>query len=371
MALAGGPDAAHDLVVAVGDADADGTGDLVARQKGTNRLVAFAGDGAGGVVREVVGRGWARYARLLAAGDLTGDGDPDLLAQKADGTLFLRPGAAGQRYAAPRLVPGTWSTDDVIVPAGDLTRDGRADLLLRRAADGATVVLPGLGDGTLGEGLGRLSGIRSGAGLTGGLQVGGSARPDVVVRRGDRLLWLADQGTTETLPVVETGLDLSGAALVLNAGDWDGDGDGDLMTRTAGVLSLHRGDGSGSFAAPLALGGGFGKVRGLQAVGDLTGDGRADLVGRRAGTLTLYPGTGAGGLGAGRVAAGLRDPRDDVEPGTYASLTSVSDLRGRGPADLVGTDTDGRLWLLPVGRRGVVGDAVLLTGPTGTADRLG
>ena len=61
------------------------------------------------------------------------------------------------------------------------------------------------------------------------------------------------------------------------------------------------------------------------------------------------------GLGAGRVTTGLSDPRDDVEPGTYASLTGVSDLRGRGPADLVGTDADGRLWLLPVGRRGVVG----------------
>ncbi|VXB11190.1 FG-GAP-like repeat-containing protein [Nocardioides sp. AX2bis] len=360
----GGPDASHELVVAVGDADADGSADLVGRRTGTSRLVAFVGDGAGGFTQERLGLGWARFERLLPAGDLTGDGDPDLLAQQGDGSLWLRAGADGQGYDAPVPVPGTWSLDDAVAPAGDLTRDGLADLVVRRAVDGTTVVVPGLGDGTLGEGLGRLARVRSGEGLTGGVQVGGSARPDLVVRRGDRLVWLADRGTTETLPVVETGLDLTSSAVVLNAGDWDGDGAGDLVTRSKGVLSLHAGDGTASFADPVALGRGFAKVRSLQAVGDVTGDGRADLTGRRDGVLQVYPGDGAAGIGTGVEPTGVRDPREDVDPGTYSSLVGVSDLRGKGPADLVGTDPDGRLWLLPVTRKGV-GEAWLLAGPPG------
>ena len=371
-AATGAPGRRYDLVVAPGDVDGDGRADLLARRSGTNRLHAFPGTGAGSFRSPVrSGRGWSRYDEVLAVGDLTGDGDPDLLARGRDGTVWLRAGTRGPRFAAPVAATGPWSAADDLSAIGDFTGDGRPDLAWRRASDERAFVVPGRGDGVFGRGLGPIPRLAVGDDLTGGIQVGGSPAVDVLARRGGDLVWAPNVGTTETLPPIETGLDLSADGVLVNAGDWDGDGHGDLVTRRRGTLFLHRGDGEGHFAARQALATGFLRVGGIEAAGDVTGDGRPDLLGTpRGGRRTVYPGAGLDGLGTSFPAGSLKDPRDGVDLSAYRWVVTVEDLLGKGPADLLARDSQGLLWRLAVSRKGV-GEPRLLTEDLGAYGKAG
>ncbi len=370
---AGAPTQRYDLVVAAGDVDGDDRADLLARRSGTTRLHVFSGTGRGSFATPVLaGRGWSRYEEVLALGDVTGDGDPDLLARGRDGTASLRAGTRGSGFAAPAEATGPWSPEDDLSAIGDFTGDGRPDLAWRPADTGSAYVVPGRGAGVFGRGLGPVARLAVGDDLTGGIQVGGGPAPDVLARRGGDLVWAANPGTTETLAPIETGLDLSSVGVLVNVGDWDVDGDGDLVTRSRGTLYLHRGDGTGHFAARRALATGFLRVRGIEAAGDVTGDGRPDLVGTpKGGRRTVYPGQGLDGLGTAFAAGSLADPRDGVDLTAYRWVVTVEDLVGQGPADLLARDDQGLLWRLAVGRKGVVGDPRLLTEDAGPYGRAG
>ncbi len=111
---------------------------------------------------------------------------------------------------------------------------------------------------------------------------------------------------------------------------------------------------SGSFAAPRTIGTGFLKVADLAPVGDVTDDGRPDLVGRPAtGGLQVYPGRGRDGLGAPVPINGVLDGRRSADLSDYTWVTRMADARGRGRPDLVASDAEGLLWLLPVTKDGV------------------
>jgi hypothetical protein len=134
----------------------------------------------------------------------------------------------------------------------------------------------------------------------------GNAAPDLVGLRGGRLVVVRNSGGTETRTPVRSNVSLAGTTAVLNVGDWDRDGNGDVVLRTsAGGLQLRRGDGRGGFAAPVAIGSGFARVRLLAAVGDVTGDGWPDLMGQPAGIeMRIYPGRGTAALARGYRAYG-------------------------------------------------------------------
>jgi hypothetical protein len=325
--------AGHDLVTAVGDLNGDGDNDLVARDTATGGLDAFLGGGAGGFSRKRLGGDWSGYDRLVGAGDLTGDGEVDLLARDPDGHLWLRPGSAGTSFGDPVQVAGAWKRYDTITGYGDYNRDGRKDLFVRRSDTHLGFVLPGRGDGTFGHPLGPVSQVGAVGAITGGGQIAGNAAPDLIARDGDRLVLLRNSGTFDLGEPIDTGVDLSNADVLLNAGDWDRDGQGDIISRNKsdGKLYLRRGDGEGHFGRPISIGSGFASVGLLAAVGDMTGDGWPDLMGQpRGGAIRIYPGKGVDGLRPSYVAHAAIDAGRQIAVGRWTGDGAPDSLFRRG-----------------------------------------
>ncbi|RHW28702.1 hypothetical protein D0Z08_02290 [Nocardioides immobilis] len=245
----------------------------------------------------------------------------------------------------------------------------------------------------------------------------GSDRPDLVLRRAtDGMVFVRPIVPTDTGyklgAKVSTGLVLPAADRILKAGDWDLDGRGDLIVKQDGVLSLYRGLGSGTFAAPTQLATGFRRVTKLAAVGDFTGDGKPDLMGQPAGgSMQIYPGNGARGLrkpfaayspirgrkqipigrwnGDGapdsliRTRTGLvlyygngpggftRHKSLSLPIGGYDWLVGVDDVELTGHSDLIArTASSGQLWVIP-GSVGGFRTPVAIAGDTGEYDMVG
>ncbi|MEP7088630.1 MAG: FG-GAP-like repeat-containing protein [Nocardioidaceae bacterium] len=243
---------------------------------------------------------------------------------------------------------------------------------------------------------------RSWAGRDRQTNLAGTRRPDLVVRDKvtRRAYLIRSDGSGRAARVTRTGTSFRYANQVLNVGDWNGDGHGDVVTRSGqtGLVYLYRGNGAGSFAAPVRMSRtSFARIRLLAAVGDTTGDGHPDLMGqpsggglmriypgngrtgfrhnyvahasipasaqlgvglwntdgapdsvlrRSSGTLVLYAGNGPGGLTGGSVLGTVGR--------TYDWLLAVGDVSGDGRPDLIGRSrATGRLWLLPGTRTGL------------------
>ncbi|MGV3561859.1 MAG: FG-GAP-like repeat-containing protein [Nocardioides sp.] len=328
----------HDLLAAPGDLTGDGLGDLVGRDAATGRPTLFTSRGTGGFAAQPLATdaSWSGYDLLSGVGDLDADGTPDLVARDAAGTLWLLP--AGGTGAPAVLVQGA-PRYDVVTGAADWNADGLVDLLVRREG-GHAFVLPGRGDGTVGAARGPVKRLKGRADLSGAGDLTGSTAPDLVVRRGDDLLVLAGSGTWETGAVVETNVGAKGADLVLNAGDWDGDGLGDLLVRqrTTGAVKVRPGDGQGTFAKAVRIGGGMGDVRLLEVVGDMTGDGWPDLMGQPAGgPMRIYPGRGTAPLGPSYVAHSALDATQQLGVGRWDGDGAPDVLVRRGSSLLLYT----------------------------------
>ncbi|EYT81671.1 hypothetical protein CF54_18095 [Streptomyces sp. Tu 6176] len=141
----------YDLVTPLTALRADGTGDMVARDKsgvlwyykGTGKPSApFAG-------RTKVGSGWNTYNALTGARDVTGDGVPDLIGRDGSGVLWLYRGTgdATAPFAARTRVGPSWNTYDNLTSTGDVTGDGKADLIARDTS-GVLWLYQGTGDAT-------------------------------------------------------------------------------------------------------------------------------------------------------------------------------------------------------------------------------
>lgn len=339
----------RDLFTAVGDLDGDGYHDVVARDPADGQLHAYLGDGSGGFTRERVAGVWGSYTSLAATGDLNRDGYADLLARDAAGVLWALPGGKTGFGAAVR-VPGSWKEWGTVTGLGDFTRDGLPDLVVRAEPGAPGWILPSRGDLTFGEPLGPIGRLKQSGTVTGAAQYAGGGLPDVVSRRGSDVLTYPSLGTVDLLPPIRTGVDLSRADAVFNAGDWDRDGHGDMIYRTRkGALVLRPGDGTGAFGDRVRLAGGFGEVRLLAAVGDMTGDGLPDLMGQPAGSsMRIYPGNGLEGLQEGYVAHSAIDAARQVPVGRwdtdgapdslFRTGSTLSLYPGNGPGGLTGSE---------------------------------
>ncbi|MEV6550936.1 VCBS repeat-containing protein [Streptomyces sp. NPDC051597] len=131
----GGGWQAYDLLTKVSTFGVQGNGDLVARDR-SGVLWYYGGSGdssAPFLSRSRVGGGWQIYDTLLGAGDVTGDGRPDLLARDRAGTLWLYKGTGNPSapFATRTRVGGGWNTYTMITGGSDLTGDGRPDLVAR------------------------------------------------------------------------------------------------------------------------------------------------------------------------------------------------------------------------------------------------
>ncbi|WP_395693800.1 FG-GAP-like repeat-containing protein [Nocardioides sp.] len=406
--------AGHDLLTAVGDVDGDGRNDLVARSTATGRLDLYLGRSRERFALQRLGTGWSTYTSLIGAGDLDGDGRADLLARASDGTMWRFTSTGKGGFGGKTRVAGSWSAYSNVVGIGDFDKDGDPDLFARSKSTKQGYVLPSRGDGTYGHPFGPIPRIAGVGSLLGAAQLTGDATPDVVGRTGRTLVVYPNNGTVETGAPIPTGMNLSNANLVLNAGDWDRDGFGDVIIRSkaSGALYLRRGDGTGHFATGVRIGTGFAGVGLLAAVGDMTGDGWPDLMGEpRGGDMRIYPGAGLRGLRpsyeahsrivAGRQVAvgrwdgdgapdsllrsgnrltlypgngpgGLTSPRSmsvDVSP--YDWVIGVSDVQLRGHADVIVRDrASGSLWVLP-GTTSGFGTRRFLAGGMGGYDLAG
>ncbi|MDX2291540.1 MULTISPECIES: N-acetylmuramoyl-L-alanine amidase [Streptomyces] len=125
----------YNKLLGVGDMNADGRPDLVARDT-AGVLWLYTNTGASPnpfATRVRVGGGWNVYNELIATGDMTADGKPDLIARDTAGYLWLykNTGGSPNPYATRAKVGGGWGVYDVMVGPGDLDKDGKPDLIAR------------------------------------------------------------------------------------------------------------------------------------------------------------------------------------------------------------------------------------------------
>jgi hypothetical protein len=340
------------VVAAVGAINGDDRTDFVGRAKG--RLVVFLSNARGGFRRVARAPGMRGYRQVVGAGDVTGDGRPDFWAQNHRGRVFLHRGLARRTFSG-REPLGRWRGVSWLAGGGDYSGDGVPDLVARRR-DGALMVLPSRRDGSLGRPVGPVRGpglsTFSGAG-----QLVGDEAPDLLATRTDgALVVVPNRGTYNLGSPIDTGQSFGRGNLLLNAGDFSGDGHGDvIMRRRNGSLWLFAGHGDGRLSAPVRIAGRrpFRTVSGLRVTTDVTGDGRHDVVGRMAdGEVRVWPGSGAEPLGGGEAVTVAASPTPKLARSRYDWVVATSDLRGRGPGDVVARDGKGHLYRLNGNKRG-------------------
>jgi len=380
----------YNKVVAVGDIDGNGFGDLLARTP-SGDLYLYKGTGSATApfaARVQVGHGYAIYDQLIGAGDITASGHETLVARDLNGDLwmYLLDGTAADPVAARVKIGNAWNTYNQLIGVGD--EKGRIGGLFGRAQNGDLYYYQGTGTGTgtgtltardpiskgwnsqlvVGQGSVPLWGKNDLFGQTPGgnlyyyygtLTGGLSPRAQVGVNgdyKGSKLLTSVSLSQQDEEPLLEiyNGVlynDTQGFETVKSSGwgvyntvfgpgDLNNDGNADLLARdTGGVLWLLTGKGNGSFYGRVKVGAGWGQYNALTGAGDINGDGYPDIVARAGnGHLYLY-------LGTGDSKAPFTS-RIDVGAGwnTYTRLASPGDLDGDGRADLVGATSDGRLF---------------------------
>ena len=351
-----------DQLTGVGDFDGDGYADLVGRKAGTNKLLLHRGKGDGALRRAVLlAADWSVYDVTAGVDDLDGDGSPDLVARSGK-QLYLVPGR-GDRISAPKQLARNWGGIDLLTGRGDVTGDGVPDVLARSATSGNTYIYPGDGQGDLQHPLGPFTQFSKVPWLAIGGQLAESKWADLVgLSPAGRLRVNPHTGRHNISKVIDTGITLADRDLLLNVGDWNGDGRGDVMTRHAetGRMTLHTGRGRNRFAAPVDTGRQWAHVEEITAVGDMDGDGNPDLLGVVDGTTRVFLGDGKAGFddrvpGGEPLGKRLADDADD-----YDWLIGIIDVDGDERGDLIARESStGYLWLLP-GVKGGYGDRRLI-----------
>ncbi|STD08572.1 Uncharacterized protein potentially involved in peptidoglycan biosynthesis [Dermatophilus congolensis] len=138
--------ASYGSVVAAGDLNRDGRGDVLGvDHKG--RMYLFTGKNDGTLANgRQVGHGWAAMRSLTAGADFTGDRIPDMLATNRSGRLYLYPGKGNGTFHRARPIGSGWHTFKQIMNMGDWSGDGKTDVIGVRN-DGRAFLYTGSGTG--------------------------------------------------------------------------------------------------------------------------------------------------------------------------------------------------------------------------------
>lgn len=183
-------------------------------------------------------------------GDFTGDGKGDLLVRDGAGNLILKAGSGASTVTASRTIATGWGSYRGGVRA-DFTGDGKQDIIAQRA-DGSAVLFKGT--------------WVAGSDLSSGIAT--------------TVPWSVDQR-------------------LVAPGDVNGDGKQDVYGVTpAGDLYFYAGNGNGTFASGVKVGGGWNRFKFVVGPGNLGGTAAPELVGIDAttGQWLVYSTTAAGGL---------------------------------------------------------------------------
>ncbi|MFI7339016.1 FG-GAP repeat domain-containing protein [Streptomyces sp. NPDC050085] len=322
-----------DQLLGVGDMNSDGLGDIVARTP-SGDLYFYGGKGSESVPlkpRVKIGYGWQGYNQLAAVGDDDADGNDDIVARTTSGTLYLYESDGTGKFK-PRLGGGTgWNPITAFANSGSDRYIGKRAVV---AMDkyGSLWQYNSTNNGWLGarQKVSDQGGFY-GASLFYASSLDGDGYGDLIERYEGKLYNL------------RTGTQFSGWSnynLVLGPGDLSGDGNGDLLARSkAGDLWLFRGYGTGTqLTARSFIGGGWNQYKSILGAGDISGDGRADIVARTtSGNLYLYKGTGDRNHPfSSRVKIGYG--------WTYSQLDAPGDIDGDGRADLLAVNSKGELF---------------------------
>lgn len=364
----------RNLVIPLGDINGDRRNDLATRVTRTGALTLLLGRGHGTFAARKLAGGSYRPYNWISAADINGDGKADMVARDRKGVLWWMRGTGHATFGGRHSLGGGWQAADSLAVA-DVNGDRRADVIYRRHANRNGYVRLGNGGTGFGGNLGPYSGFKKEGPIRGATQMLGGASPEVLTVTGGKLHLLKKKDSTDLgLPVV-TNLNLAGANLVLNAGDWNGDGRGDVLYRAAnGTLYLTLGNGAGTFSGAYKVGN-FASYSLIAAVGDMTGDGLPDLMAQNSAGMRVFPGNGTTGVrasylaysriaGSAQIPAGTWDA--DRAPDVLVRNGSALVLyKGNGPGGLssprvVSTGLAGYNWVIGVGSLDVTGHSDLV-----------
>jgi hypothetical protein len=376
--------------LAAGDFRGNGRLDLVlASSSGANTVIVFLGNGDGTFVTTPSVPAGGVLPSALAAGAFTGSGKPDLvttgigdnatvLLNNGDGTFRTGPtlsvsgspdavvvgsftgsghqdvavgteagtiavflGNGDGTFQSPRVIDLGSNNSIQALVAGDFNGDGHLDLavasdqLSGQGQTGLVTVLLGNGDGTFRQ----AAAISVGAGAEGLAAAGltGASRLDLVAtsRRGVVTVLLGNgDGTFRSTPPIQVSSDITAVAV----GDFFGDGKQDLAVTNLGhqgagsSVSVLRGNGDGTFQAPVAIPLGIAQPSALVA-GDFFGDGKISLAvdNSLANIVSVFRGNGDGTFQAS--VNFLLDSQ-----GTEPAALVTADFNGDGKPDLAATN---------------------------------
>jgi hypothetical protein len=280
-------------------------------------------------------------ANSVVVGDFNGDGKQDIaVATGSQIEVFL--GTGHGTFLAPRIFSLSNSSDTIqALVAGDFNRDGRLDLaatvLLPDSSETSeVVVLLGNGNGTFRQ----VQAVKVGSDALGlaTADLNGDGRLDLVTTsflpdgtRDVKVLLGNGNGTFKS-PIATTP---GGSATAVAAGDFNGDGKQDLVLtdNRDNTVTVLLGNGNGTFKAPHTFQ--FDnpvKEIGDPAVGDFFGDGKLSVaVGTGLGDVSVLRGNGDGTFQAPLNFVG------DFH-GQQPTAVVAADFNGDGKLDLASTN---------------------------------
>jgi hypothetical protein len=259
-------------------------------------------------------------------------------------TLAAPAFAACPDFLYARAYPAGDATSPSAGPKGtavaDFNGDGKLDLAIANIANYSLSILLGNGDGTFAPF------VHYGADLSGFAVVAadfnGDTKKDLAIANGgtgvDVFLGVGD-GTFGSPANFATGTaEVSSNPLALAAGDFNGDTKVDLVTANqgSGNLSILLGNGNGTFAAFVQIGGGGSPNH--VALGDFNSDNKSDIAVANYSqqTVSVLMGNGNGTFAS---------PISYAIASEYATAVAVGDFDGDTKSDLVATNQNS-VWIL-------------------------
>jgi hypothetical protein len=326
--------------MAAGDFNHDGKQDLVVTGIGGNAVVLLSnGDGTFTVGPTLTVSG---SPDAVAVGDFLGNGKQDIAVGTESGTIDVFLGNGNGTFQAPRVINLGSNMDIRDMVSADFNHDGRADLAVTSMLQdgnetGVVTVLTSNGNGTF-----RITSSTKVGVDAEGLAVGdlnGDGKPDLVTTtflpdgsRDVKVLLGNGNGTFQTPRVVTPGT----SATFVGVGNLINGGKPDLVLVDYfhDTVTVVPGNGNGTFGSPIttAIPSAPGALLGGPAIGDFFGDGNISVaVTSGVGTVSVLRGNGDGTFQAPiGYLMGFH--------GSQPSTVIAADFNGDGKPDLAATD---------------------------------